>query len=753
MAPKVKMTPTGPTVVSGENEPKLKASAEDVQAAALDFLKQNTAAPKEEAKPEEPAAPAQSTEEFLSSLKERGVNDRRINKKLKFLTGDTRPHFDAMADTVADFQAAHDDLKSKMSGLVVTDKDLNQVDLAGDLHKHIGNLLNQAQRHLSAAALKEQEGRRGSSVQNVSNLLARKTGTRIRQEDLAGGRDNLERYAPIDAGATGDRPPAEDESIKFLNEYTSNDFLKQAENFEAMGSADHVEHARRLLAGVAQSIPQALEQIHRTPELKAQMANSGKMAPLPAEATRTFNKLMGKFMGPAQSYLDYAAANPGKDEPKKGPTIYDAFGLDHHLKALSNLAKSSNIQKLIESQHALIEKVYNQRYGSILAKRAAGRGHVVPGTPGPVNTPADSLDNISETTRAELESSRRDLKNVSYGDKKSPIVPDEIFNDIKGKADSLEQKAVQENLTNRAASLTSAGATHRLGSKWAASISKATSLGSQGGVEKAHKLLDAVQTSMEKNGISLAGREETRVQSSQGSSIPTLEEFKKLANVGNPTIENKDGLVDPNVDITWGGTTDIETGRRAVTPGPDWMRGKRTTQIMNPSSRGFNVPSEQAWGEARKRSRKAAMEAAAAKSKEINWDSMRPWSGDPGFFGGGIAPLDLRGSQNRDSELDTRTNLAETDETGILKPAVERPKSQSGISSEELEKGREIRKEAGWETTVVLPKQGKAKTSRASKAKELETAINDVADSMAPGTTSGTTAAERAAAMFSDRRR
>jgi hypothetical protein len=750
------MTPTGPTVVSGENEPKLKASAEDIQSAALDFLKQNTEAPKEEAKPEEPAAPAQSTEEFLGSLKERGVNDRRINKKLKFLTGDTRPHFDAMADTVADFQAAHDDLKSKMSGLVVTDKDLTQVDLAGDLHKHIGNLLNQAQRHLSAAALKEQDGRRGSAVQGAPNLLKRKTATRIRQEDLAGGRDTLERYAPIDAGATGDRPPAENESIKFLNEYTSNDFLKQSENFEAMGSADHVEHARRLLAGVAQSIPQALEQIHRTPELKAQMANAGKMAPLPGEATRTFNKLMVKFMGPAQSYLDYAAANPGKDADKKGPTIYDAFGLDHHLKALSNLAKSSNIQKIIESQHALIEKVYNQRYGSILAKRAAGRGHAVANTPEPVTTSPDNLDNISENTRAELEDSRRYLRNVSIGDTKLPQVSDEEFNSIKAKADSAEQKAVQENLTNRAAALTSAGSTHRLGSKWTGIISKATALGSQGGLEKAHKLLDSVQTSMEKNGISLAGREETRVQSPQGSSIPTLEEFKKLANVGSPTIENKDGLVDPNVDITWGGTTDIETGRTGVQAGPSWMRGRRTTQIMNPSSRGFNVPSEQAWGEARKRSRKAAMESAAAAA-QASVDNRYRY--DP-FFGGSVAPIGgKQGLMNEVSAASIRSD--EVDESGILKPGVERSdpfilqklERDRGISSEELQKARALREKAGWETTVVLPKQGKAKTSRASKAKELETAINDVADSMAPGTTSGTTAAERAASMFSDRRK
>lgn len=123
-----------------------------------------------------------------------------------------------------------------------------------------------------------------------------------------------------------------------------------------------------------------------------------------------------------------------------------------------------------------------------------------------------------------------------------------------------------------------------------------------GVIKSAHRIIDAVQNSMERSGISTrqqpTAARDKRVN--QGI-VPTREELEQAANVGKPVMPAAPGLFDEKVDPTWGGRVDPSMGVTArplgtqgVTytdaSGEKRVRRNRTGQILNPSAEGFHAP-------------------------------------------------------------------------------------------------------------------------------------------------------------------
>ena len=781
VTPKVsaKMTETGPAPVEpGVAEPTLDTPIDfDAAIAAAKAWKEKNTVQDEEAPAEEPKLPKGKTEiEFLGEQAEKakGSAKAKVAKMLEFKASPSADMHGKLADSIAAFGKKWGKIRKSLSGLVVKDANEQDVDAAGEFNKHVENLIYQAGRHVEAAGQKEARGITGDS--SISEQLATMSGTRVAKENFptrSGASrqfDDLDRFAPIRdenileamrranaKDATDEekrnRPPTEEESLDFLGKYANNSYIKAAQNFSSMTSSDHARHARNIIAGLTAAIPRILGQIHQTPDLVAQMKLSGKVGMLPEDARKLLNPSLINVSDKTDDYV--AEASKGEPNEKPAPTIYDAFGLDHHLKRLINLSKSSSLQQKIGSQLDLVSKVYNQRYSSLLQKYAAGRGHVVSAPLEPVRTttaptadPNAEFDMENAHHRAEVA-----FKSAGEGAKElhdfrmklasiAPLLtPEQRFNapDLLGldktnikyefnedgtykgsNIDAIKLGSRQGVLADRAASLKAAGASHPLNQRWAPLIDKASKLTSSlGEVDRAHKLLDTVQNSMEKNGVSV--RENQEVREKNPSTIPTLDEFAAQARVGQPIIETplkeSGGIADPRVDLTWGGTEDPSLGRLSTSDPylPEWFQGKRQAFVVNPSVKGFHIPSENwkqesinqsqrdAVAAKKEAGRRAELDAAAAAAKKASALGRSVTSYDPWLVGPGNAALDFS----------------------------------------------DLRVEKDEETQAPAPKRI---TSLPSKVISPMATVYETTTEV-PGTEPGTTAAERADALFSDRRK
>ena len=381
--PKMKNTPKGPVAQpAGTPEPKIDSSADAdaLQAAAQSFLKKNTA-PAEEAAPA--AAPKEEVPtgfkalDFLTeqSKTAKGPDKERIEGKIAKLTSESGQHFNDMHDAINKIRTAYDAVKNSLGGLVTKDSQERDVDQLGPEHMHIHNLINQAARHITAASEKDEPGTRVAGIRSAASILAGKTGTRVRPSDVAtGGYDTLEKYSPIDPS---ERAPSEAESIEHLNSYVGNNFLKQAQDFESMGAADHVEHARNLLAGITLAAPKLVSKIKRMGTVTVLAANSGKPLPNPDDVKSMLEPSLLSFAKPAQKYIDFAKSNPGGSAsqafaPNTNRPI-DRFGLNHHLTRLKNLAESEETQRSHEQRINIITNAYKSHLQRLAAaKKGAG---------------------------------------------------------------------------------------------------------------------------------------------------------------------------------------------------------------------------------------------------------------------------------------------------------------------------------------------------------------------------------------------
>jgi len=189
------------------------------------------------------------------------------------------------------------------------------------------------------------------------------------------------------------------------------------------------------------------------------------------------------------------------------------------------------------------------------------------------------------------------------------------------------READRQGVASRVASLKDAIGSHPLAETWKSklyeALDKANGYGSgvivrageedpenlvsnvynhAGVIKSAHRIIDAVQNSMERSGISIrqqpTAARDKRVN--QGI-VPTREELEQAANVGKPVIPGAPGMVDKEVDPTWGGRVDPAVGVTArplgtqgVTytdaSGEKRVRRSRTGQILNPSAEGFHAP-------------------------------------------------------------------------------------------------------------------------------------------------------------------
>lgn len=582
--PKVKavITPSGPAAQEpGVAEPKIETPAkeEDVASAAAAFIKANTAS----GRAEETAAPVTESssrpnrEESIAALSKvgaKGRNARKINKKLEQLQGQSGQHLQDMHDAADGLENAYTSIRGKMGGLVVRDQNESNVDLAGDLHKHIYNVIEHARINLEAAANKELAGNR--SEFNSSQMLDKKAPRNVHPEDLA-GRDDYLGNVPSNSGTSLD------ESLDYLDKYASNKFVTKTQNFESMSAADHANHARNLLAAAAASAPIAVNSLRNNAEINIALKNSGQSLPTVADVKSSLNPHVLAFNDSAQKHIDFLTTS-GDAPLSKPKTVYDMFGLDHHLKRLNELAKAGNLQRQDEAQHNRIRGVYQRRYGDLLAKRAAGRGHIIP----------------------------------------QPVTP-------------VKLDMTSEGVNNRAAELSPAIGAHPFADKWNKIIDKAKVYGVSGDRETAHRMLDTVQNSMEKNGITIRQQPaEVRAQkpdSGQGR-VPSYSTFAKMANVGKSVIETPSdspnfGIADPRVDLTWGGRTNIMSGmrtRKELRGGPAWVRfegGNEGATVMNPSVEGFHIPSDTAFEPYKRESRRQALLDAAAAAQKQEDDKAR----------------------------------------------------------------------------------------------------------------------------------
>jgi len=779
--PKMKNTPKGPVAQpAGTAEPKIEtpASDDDLQAAAQAFLTQGTAKPAEEeatAAPKEEVPTGFKKLNFLTeqSKTAKGLDKERIEGAIAKITGESGQHFDDMDKGIQNIRAAYGSIKSKMGGLVTKDSQEKDVDLVGDVHLHINNLIDQAARHITAASAKDEPGTRLGGVRSAASILAGKTGTRVRPSDVAtGGYDTLEKYSPVDSSQRG---PTEAESIEFLNNYTKSSFLKQAEDFESMGAADHVEHARNLLAGVTQAAPQILKQIGTNPKLQIQSKNSGQSLPSPADAKTAMVPALLSFSTHAQKYIDFANSNPGLStnggdfSPKNG--VMDRFGLNHHLTRLKNLAESVYTQRSHEQRFNIIKNAYQKKYGALLAKRSP----VTITTAAPGNTFKGGKEIAASTSVPSLDRAKTDeAGNLAYSREKfyteysgaSRETVDKLYNaSFSGlpETEELERQAQREHLSTRADSLSKLAGDHPLAPKWNSLISSISRINPSGasfvvgtsGVNssidetaRGHAILDKVETSMQKNGVVPLA---TRIvkKSRLGTDIPSPSEFARLANMGSPVRQSESylqtGEHEEDVDPTMGGLKGADEpmvmgNAFGYTGNPAGSR-VASEVITSPSASGFNVPSDKRLKEfmenkrqSRRASRRATLQASIASATPRTDTSYRY---DP-FFTGSVAPMggtnkNLGGIENEVSNQHIKDQQDKyVADDGLLRPAVDISRDsqkEEDIASDESEVGES------------KPVKAPRKTSKKTSTVAAQLSGDDAQDQKARE-------AERAAAIF-----
>lgn len=727
----IDITPEGPKARISSEAQESSLNFDDLLKQANDLLDDNTASAAES--PKTAAAPDSRTKievltDAAKSFKgQRGYASKKIRKKIAYLTGQAAPKFEKMDDIADQFHEAHAALKEQMSGLVTNrineDGSFLSFDAAEDFHKHISNLIELAQRHLQAASLKEERGQRTSAIMSADALIKKRTGTRIRPEDVAGDSDGIEKLAPVNLDRGETPPPSEAESIRYINDFSNNEYLNQAANVEAMGAVGHVKHAVHLLAGVTKAVQDGLDQIHSNVETKKTMANNGKVAPKGRIAAQPFAQLLDKFLEPAKNYADFAEANPGVREGDQVISgVAARFGLENDLKFRNNLAKSGEYQKIIEQQHAKLKNWYNQKYGALIAKRDASRGRLVstetqrvelPGATGAIELGKSAETEAEANIRGYVEELKSrgsyakiqheyNLENPNSAVYRSPNrgwqrIGDALkvpirFNedgsykehgagftvDPTGVAQESTVTSIAEDpIKNKVNDILSAadkikelGASHPLTPRWHSIADRAKSIISTYGlnprlhesaVRQSTALLSKVQDSMDRNGV--LPKTEIR-EKTQG--FPSYSEIAEVANVRKLPQEAKNSRIDEEVDPTWGGELsdmDIASGKGVAVPQyPSFMRPNPVV-ITNPSREGFHIPTDIGITNSRRRRRAAALaEAAESARRSQAEESFRRQSGGSGFFDiPGPEPIDL-------SKLEKAGTSKYTDETGLLLP-------------------------------------------------------------------------------------
>jgi hypothetical protein len=759
---KMKATPKGPVAQpAGTAEPKLETSADadQLKAAAEDFFDSNTTKPAEEQAPA--AAPKEEVPtgiRALDALTEaaktaRGADKERINQKITFLGGISGKHFEDMRGALDGIRTAYTAVQSKLGGLVTRGADESEYDVAGDLHGHVHNLITQAGRHLTAAAAKDETGA-GRRDNSAAQLLKVKTGTRVRPEDVAtGGRDALDKYAPVD---TSTRGPSEAESIDYINSYAKNKFLSKAQDFEAMSPEDHVEHARNILAGITRAVPSLVKQLRLQPKVQLLAKNSGKQLPTPDEAAKTLFPALLSFTTPAQKYIDYAKTRPSApgEMPDlfglKTKTVHDAFGLDHHLKRLTALRHSEETQRSIQERFGMIKNVYQSKYGDLLAKRAAGRGHVVAVQDPAIDMsgfPIYDMSAIKAGIEKSLTSESSERSAAIVAASETSVRGPNKYKDSTGQLSSQvsaamrearleEQKAQQAFRHTKTAGeidrLKGLIGTHKFSDKWNAVLNRAHELNNNSAGpnvdNKTHNTLQRqarahaarVSDSMYRNGI--ATKEEVREQSPQGDAIPTLREYAGLAKAGEPVRQSESflrtGKHEAEVDPTMGGLKEADEPMRMVSPygyGPAEV-------ITSPSASGFHIPSDaevKGLATTKRASRRAAMQSAVEASSPREDNRYRY---DP-FFTGTIAPI---GGTNTETgglaNVVSRSTGGQQDkyigDDGLLRPAVE----ISRDNEKEPEVDEATAEQAGKDYIAAArtDAERKRQETQAQKAREAE---------------------------------
>lgn len=688
-------------VEPGVATPKMDTPADydAVLAAARKMMERNTGSSEEEervAKPKEEAAPklpeGKSEGEFLleQAAKSGGAPKKRAEKAAEFKLGPLGEQHDSLVNSVDRYAKAWNKIKSSFSGLVVKDENEQDVDAAGHLHKHVDNIISQAQRHLETAAQKEMRGyvarnespsermRTASPINVARQVFPNRSGQTKEFDDLT-------RFAPLSTGPGEDLPPSEHESLKFLETYANNDFVQKSIDADAMSPADHVNHARNLLASLTVAIPQLADTIHSDEKLKAQMAKSGKVGFTGEQARKLLNPSLVDVHNKTEEYT----AQSGSPVAERAKTVHDAFGLDHHLKRLTALANSEETQRSNEQRISIIHNAYYRKYGALLAKRKglrpdhsqevvlsalpghkfepAGRAFPNQYTQVPARTIGPSVFKATEDGTVYSRERFREAFSGASEDTVNRLYTASLNGrDANGVSkDELELQAKREHLVTRGNSLAELAGSHPKAATWQGLInsayktagvnpkdaafvvdSKGTTQSAHSAIDNAHSLLDRIQTSMQKHGLAPLNTATIIRPRSETDPIPTLSEYARLAKMGSPIRQSesflKTGEHEPEVDPTMGGLKDADAPMTLKNPFgyTGSPAGSRVTAevVTSPSASGFNVPSDKAVSDfaagKRERRRRALTEAAerASKASDRMFD---PW------LTGGVKPISM----------------------------------------------------------------------------------------------------------------
>lgn len=771
---KVEMTEKGPAPVEpGVATPKMDTPADydAILAAARRMMERNTEKTEEEpvAKTTEgaPKLPEGVSEgEFLQqqAAKSGGSPKRRLEKAAEFKLGPRGDKYGKITDAVSDFGKKWSQVKSSFSGLVIKDENEQDVDLAGDIHKHVDNIISQAQRHIEAAGQKEMRGYQAPS-EDISEQLKSSSPVNVARRifpNRSGSTtefNDLSKYAPLRLDPGQEAPPAESESLSFLGTYANNSFIKTTHDFAGMTPADHVDHARNLLAGLTVSIPELSKQIHADPMLKAQMAKSGKIGMTPEETRKLLNPSLLKVHEKAEDYM--ADVNAGQQTTTNQPVdkIYGAFGLDHHLKRLSALANSKELQRSTEQRFGIIKNAYQQKYGALLAKR---KGTITTTAQPGYEFGKDGKEVQSSTEAPTLERALGPVGSRTYSREALAntfsFASEDTLNKLHNAAlsgssdvDALELQAKQEHLTGRANSLSELATGHPMESRWRGLLDRVSKIntsyvGRSGSVyspdqeiTRAHALLDKIKTSMQKNGVApLESRTVARPRSATDP-IPTLSEYAGLAKMGSPVRQSESflrtGEHEAEVDPTMGGLKGADEPMTMLnafgyTGNPPGSRVTSET-ITSPSASGFHVPSDaevSAFNMKKRETRRAAAASAAARAKATA-DNRSPV--DPWLYGPGPAAINFS---------DVRVEPVEDGNQTVSR---RKKTSIPIISSEERGPGNTGSK---W-NSVSLDDLKSADEGTYSANSEGTKLVRGSTTSV-PGTESGASAEERAASLF-----
>jgi hypothetical protein len=667
-----------------------------------DSEEETVSKPKEEGAPKLPEGKSEG--EFLleQAAKSGGSPKRKAEKAAEFKLGPQGTKFDSLTNSVDNFAETWNKIKGSFSGLVIKDANEQDVDLAGNLHKHVDNIIGQAQRHLETAAQKEMRGYQ-ARTESISSQLASRSPINVARRVFPNrsGRssefDDLTRFAPLSLQPGEETPPSEQESLNFLEKYANNDFVQKAKDFDALSPADHANHARNLLASLTVAIPKIANEIHSTPDLKAQMVKSGKIGVTGDQARKLLNPSLLDVHNKTEDY----APEDISPVSERAKTVHDAFGLNHHLTRLTALANSEETQRSTEQRFGMIKNAYLKKYGNLLSKRKNLRSDLTqlvstnaqPGykfdKDGTEVATSTSIPTVAAAVKAGNGGWGRDHFHRTFAGASADTI-DNMYNanlEASGKnrvsvwngltAKEWELKGQAEHLGARATSLSELSGDHPLASKWNALINQASGMNtSEEAIRRGHNLLDRIRTSMQKNNVAPLESKTTVRPRSETDPIPTLSEFIGLARPSRPIVQSESflrtGEHEAEVDPTMGG---LKGADEPMTMGhafgyTGFPAGSRVTSetITSPSASGFNIPSDKAVSDfvaGKRERRRQALTDAADRAKRFTDEkfvsSMDPW------LTGGVKPISIEDVTPTDTK--TPEVLGRAEVTGRKKRA------------------------------------------------------------------------------------